>query len=215
MAARPMRPSTIERLGEEGVLFENAYCNFPLCAPFEVLDARGHAAFTDRGLRQRGRVLRADPDHGAFWAASRTRRAETSVRGRAASTTQRPSAPSARHPRTVQRRRTGPGHLPALSESHSSCPGLADRSLGHGREKQVRHRRARSGEQPAVAALHDGLRVAGAPDVGGEDPVVRQVGEHPPQVFERERDPLPRPASATARRPRTDSGDRYTMCRPA
>ena len=23
----------LERLGEEGVLFENAYCNFPLCAP--------------------------------------------------------------------------------------------------------------------------------------------------------------------------------------
>ena len=61
--------------------------------------------------------------------------------------------------RAVQRRRDGP----ALPDRIACAPVLRI-NLGHGREEQVRHRRARIGDQPAVAALHDGLRVAGAPD---------------------------------------------------
>ena len=58
--------------------------------------------------------------------------------------------------------------------------------LGHGRQQQVRKRRPRIGDPPAVSAIHHRLRVGCAPDVGGQDPVGGQVREHPAQVIEGE-----------------------------
>ncbi|MBN35609.1 MAG: hypothetical protein CMM46_12740 [Rhodospirillaceae bacterium] len=47
---------TIDRLAAEGVVFEDAYCNFPLCAPSRFSMMAGQLASPHRSLGQRRRV---------------------------------------------------------------------------------------------------------------------------------------------------------------
>ena len=61
----------LDRLCAEGVVFENAYCNFPLCAPSRFSMHGRDAAVARAGIRQRRGALRRHPHRGALHAARR------------------------------------------------------------------------------------------------------------------------------------------------
>ena len=59
--ARAQTPN-LDRLAAEGVVFENAYCNFPLCAPARRSMLSGSLPLAHRRVRQRSRVSRLCAD---------------------------------------------------------------------------------------------------------------------------------------------------------